>query len=107
MVFIGYGFGFNGYNPAGMDEGIDYHELFLCVEGFALKLPDIIVCDESVTLSNPLRFERSLPPLKKGVEGDLFNKIAPGPSFSKRGLNAYTSMSSVGIITFYHPILLN
>ena len=34
VVFIGYGFRFNGYNPAGMNEGIDDHELFLCV-GYA------------------------------------------------------------------------
>jgi hypothetical protein len=31
MVFVGYGFRFNGYNPAGMDQGIDYHEIFLYV----------------------------------------------------------------------------
>jgi hypothetical protein len=36
MVFEGYGFRFNGYNPPGMDEGIDYHELFLCMVGLAL-----------------------------------------------------------------------
>jgi hypothetical protein len=29
MVFIGYGFRFNGYNPAGMDQGIDLHEYSL------------------------------------------------------------------------------
>ena len=36
MVFPGYGFRLNRYNPAGMNEGIDYHELFLYVVGLAL-----------------------------------------------------------------------
>jgi len=47
---------------------------------------DILVCKiDLISIQTPPKVSVHLPLYKRGIEGDLSNKISPNPSFTKRG----------------------
>jgi len=47
---------------------------------------DILVCKiDLISIQTPPKVSVHLPLYKRGIEGDLSNKISPNPSFPKRG----------------------